>query len=337
MSRTPPPADPPRGPIVDPYGRRIHYVRMSVTDRCNFRCVYCMPDEDFERTERDELMSFEEIERLGRVLTEMGVDRIRLTGGEPTVRRDILALVGRLARLPGLADLAMTTNGWNLAKIAGPLRDAGLTRLNISIDTLQRARFLDITKVDRLDDVLAGIEAVAAMGWLPLKLNVVVVQGMNEDEVADFVDRFASLPVTIRFIEYMPFGTSRFGLVPWEATRARLEERYSLLPSAGPDGSGPANYWSIAGTAVEVGAIGALSRQFCEACNRVRITSDGRLKTCLAYEPEMVSLRDVLRSGGSDDDLDAAIRAGMLRKPIAHITGQDGSNPFEGTMIQIGG
>ena len=337
MSRTPPPSDPPRGPIVDPHGRRIHYVRMSVTDRCNFRCVYCMPDEEFERTERDELMSFEEFERLGRVLTEMGVDRIRLTGGEPTVRRDIVDLVQRLARLPGLRDLAMTTNGWNLRKLAGPLRDAGLTRLNISIDTLQRERFLAITKVDRLDDVLAGIETVADLGWLPLKLNVVVVRGMNEDEVADFVERFAALPVTIRFIEYMPFGTSRFGLVPWATTRARLEERYTLLPSAGPDGSGPANYWSIVGTPVEVGAIGALSRQFCEACNRVRITADGRLKTCLAYEPEMVSLRDVLRNGGSDDDLEATVRRGMLHKPAAHITGRDGSNPFEGHMVQIGG
>ncbi len=337
MARTAPPADAPRGPIIDPFGRRIHYVRMSVTDRCNFRCVYCMPEEGIDFTERSELMTFEEIERLGRVLTEMGVDRIRLTGGEPTVRRDILDLVGRLGALPRLRDLAMTTNGWNLAKIGPQLKAAGLTRVNISIDTLDRQRFIDIARVDRLDDVLAGIEAVVALDWLPLKLNVVVCEGLNETEVADFVDRFAHLPVTIRFIEYMPFGESRFRLVPWEQTRARLEERYTLIPAAGPDGSGPANYWTVAGTAVEVGAIGALSRQFCAACNRVRITSDGRLKTCLAYEPQMVSLRDVLRGGGSDDDLELAIRAGILRKPVAHITGEDGSNPFEGQMIQIGG
>jgi len=327
----------PRGPIIDPFGRRIHYVRMSVTDRCNFRCVYCMPDEGVAFTKRSALMTFEEIERLGRVLTEMGVDRIRLTGGEPTVRRDILELVSRLGALPMLRDLAMTTNGWNLAKIGADLKAAGLTRLNISIDTLDRERFLALARVDRLDDVIAGIEAVVALDWLPLKLNVVVCEGMNEDEVASFVDRFAHLPVTIRYIEYMPFGESAFKLVPWSRTRARLEERYTLTPVQGPQGSGPANYWSVDGTKVVVGAIGALSRQFCEACNRVRITSDGRLKTCLAYEPQMVSLRDVLRGGGSDDDLERAIRAGILRKPIAHITGEDGSNPFEGSMIQIGG
>ncbi len=337
MSRSLPPDDAPRGPIIDPFGRRVHYVRMSVTDRCNFRCVYCMPEEGIDFTPRKELLSFEETERLGRVLTEMGVDRIRLTGGEPTVRRDIVELVRRLAALPRLRDLAMTTNGWNLSSIGPELKSAGLDRINISIDTLRRQRFIDIARVDRLDDVLAGIEAVVALDWLPLKLNVVVCEGMNEDEVVDFVDHFAELPVTIRFIEYMPFGESRFSLVPWAQTRRRLESRYTLLPVDGPDGSGPANYWSVAGTAVEVGAIGALSRQFCEACNRVRITSDGRLKTCLAYEPEMVSLRDVMRSGGSDDDLEAAIRAGILRKPLAHITNEDGSNPFEGQMIQIGG
>jgi len=326
-------------PVLQDRFQRVHkYLRISVTDRCNFRCLYCMPDEDFERTERDELMSFEEIERLARVLVEMGVDRIRLTGGEPTVRRDVLQLVERLAALPGLRDLAMTTNGWNLARLAAPLRTAGLTRLNVSIDTLRRDRFLAITRVDRLDDVLAGIDAALALGWTPLKLNVVVVQGMNEDEPADFVARFADAPVTLRFIEYMPFGESRFGLVPWAATRARIEARgFRLVPAAGPDGSGPANYWAVAGTRLEVGAIGALSRQFCEACNRVRITPDGRLKTCLAYEPEMVSLRDVLRGGGSDDALEAAVRAGMLRKPAAHVTGIDGSRPFEGRMVQIGG
>lgn len=337
MARSAPSANPPRGPIIDPFGRRIHYVRMSVTDRCNFRCVYCMPEEGIDFTPRAELLTFEEIERVGRVLSEMGVDRLRLTGGEPTVRRDIIELVRRLGQLPLLRDLAMTTNGWNLSTIGAELKTAGLTRVNISIDTLDRERFVEIARVDRLDDVLAGIEAVVALNWLPLKLNVVVCEGKNEDEVADFVDRFSHLPVTIRFIEYMPFGESRFRLVPWERTRARIEERFTLVPTAGPDGSGPANYWTVAGTAVEVGAIGALSRQFCAACNRVRITSDGRLKTCLAYEPEMVSLRDVLRGGGSDDDLEVAIRAGILRKPIAHITGEDGSNPFEGQMIQIGG
>jgi len=330
---------PTRAPIVDPFHRRINYVRLSVTDRCNFRCSYCMPEDGIKFMQREDLLSFEEIGRLARVLAEMGVDRIRLTGGEPTVRQGIVDLVAAVAAAKehGLRDLAMTTNGWNLAKVAQPLRDAGLDRLNISIDTLDRARFLEITKTDRLDAVLAGIEAVCAMGWLPLKLNVVVCKGLNEDEPAAFIEHFADLPVTIRFIEYMPFGESRFGLVPWSDVRGTIEQRYRLTEVEGPAGSGPANYWRVEGTRVEVGAIGALSRQFCEACNRVRISSDGRLKNCLAYEPDAVSLRDVLRAGGTDDDLEASIRRAILRKPLAHITTEDGANPFEGHMIQIGG
>jgi cyclic pyranopterin phosphate synthase len=328
-----------RDPLIDPYGRRIHYVRMSVTDRCNFRCSYCMPDEGIEFMHRDRLLSFEETERLARMLAELGVDRIRLTGGEPTVRRGIVELVERVAKAKtaGLRDLAMTTNGWNLKALARPLRDAGLDRLNISIDTLRPDRFLEITKRDCLDEVLAGIDEVVGMDWLPLKLNVVVCRGLNEDEVPDFVTRFRELPVTLRFIEYMPFGESRFPLVPWSETRSRLEEHYELEPVSGPEGSGPATYWRVRGTEVTVGAIGALSRQFCENCNRIRITSDGRLKNCLAYEPKMLSLRDLMRAGCSDDQLEDGIRAGLSRKPFAHICEEDGSNPFEGNMIQIGG
>jgi len=330
---------PPRGPIIDPFGRRIHYVRLSVTDRCNFRCVYCMPEEGVAFTQRSNLLDFDEIETLCRVFAQMGVDRVRLTGGEPTVRRGFVELVRRVAKAKahGLRDIAMTTNGWNLARTANDLRSAGLDRVNISLDTLRRDRFFELARVDRLDDVLAGIDTVAAMGWLPLKINVVVCKGRNDDEVAEFVGRFAHLPVTIRFIEYMPFGESRFPLVPWSTTRRRIEERFELVPTQGPGGSGPANYWRVAGTAVEVGAIGALSRQFCESCNRVRVTSDGRLKNCLAYEPHMVSLRDVLRSGADDDALEIAIRAAIRRKPAAHVSGEDGSNPFEGDMISIGG
>ncbi len=328
-----------RPPIIDPFGRRIHYVRLSVTDRCNFRCVYCMPECGIDFMDRKRLLSFEETTRLARVLAQMGVDKIRLTGGEPTVRQGILELVAGIAEAKayGLRDLSMTTNGWNLRRLAEPLRAAGLDRLNISIDTLDRKGFARITRADRLPEVIEGIETVCAMGWLPLKLNVVVCRGMNDHEPPAFIERFRDLPVTIRFIEYMPFGESVFPLVPWSEVRERIEERFTLLPTVGPGGSGPANYWKVAGTRVEVGAIGALSRQFCESCNRVRVTSDGRLKTCLAYEPRMISLRDVLREGGSDDDLEIAIRAGILRKPAAHVTDEAMATPFEGHMVQIGG
>ncbi len=328
-----------RGPIVDPFGRRINYVRLSVTDRCNFRCLYCMPDEDVDVVDRDTLLSFEETQRLCRVLAQMGVDRIRLTGGEPTVRRGFLDLVRRIAMAKdhGLRDLSMTTNGWNLANIGPALREVGMDRVNISLDTLDPANFRRITQRDRLSDVLEGIDAVVDMDWLPLKINVVVCRGLNDTEVADFVAGFAHLPVTIRFIEYMAFGESRFSLVPWAETKAKLDERFTLEPVQGPGGSGPATYWRVEGTKVEIGTIGALSSQFCASCNRVRITADGELRNCLAFEPHAVSLRDVMRETSSDDDLEWAIRGAILHKPLSHIQLEDGSNAFEGSMVRIGG
>lgn len=329
-------APPPRGPLVDPFGRTIRYIRLSVTDRCNFRCVYCMPP-DIEFMDRGHLLRFEEIERICRVFAEMGVERVRLTGGEPTVRRGIADLVGRIARVPGLRDLSMTTNGWNLQEIAPSLREAGLSRLNISLDTLRRDRFAAMCRVDRLDDVLAGIDVVRAMQWWPLKINVVVCGGLNEDEPQDFIEHFRGSRVTIRFIEYMAFGENAFGLVPWWKTRARIEERFRLEPVDGPAGNGPASYWRVAGTDLEVGSIGARSEQFCAACNRVRITADGRLRNCLAYEPQMVSLRDHLRAGCSDDELEWVIRGAILHKPWSHVHQEDGRAPFEGHMVQIGG
>ena len=269
----------------------------------------------------------------------MGVDRIRLTGGEPTVRRGFVDLVRRiaLAKEHGLRDLAMTTNGWNLADVGPALRDAGMDRVNISLDTLDRDTFTRITQRDRLPDVLAGIDKVVAMGWLPLKINVVVCKGLNDTEVGDFVEQFKHLPVTIRFIEYMAFGESKFPLVPWAETRRTLEERFTLEPVDGPGGSGPASYWKVAGTKVEVGTIGALSSQFCAACNRVRVTADGELRNCLAYEPQALSLRDVMRETSDDEDLEWAIRGAILRKPLSHIQLEDGSNSFEGSMVTIGG
>ena len=313
-------------------------MRLSVTDRCNFRCLYCMPEGGVELMPHEQMLSFEETEQLTRVLVQMGVDRIRLTGGEPTVRKDIVELVRRIDRAHhfGLRDLAMTTNGWNLERLAVPLREAGLDRVNVSLDTLRPDRFEVLTRRPGkwLGEVLAGIEAVVELGWLPLKLNMVVCGGLNEDEVADFVDRFAELPVTIRYIEYMPFSENRFTLVPWEQTRARIEERFTLVPTTVSNGSGPADYWRVEGTKVEIGSIGALSRQFCEHCNRIRITSDGRLKNCLAFEAGMVSLRDVMRGGGDDDALEAAIRGAVAHKPFAHeCTDEEGRVVASGVYV----
>ena len=325
-----------RAPLVDPFGRRIEYVRLSVTDRCNFRCLYCMP-KSIEALAKARLLSFDEIERIATVLAQLGVRKLRLTGGEPTVRRGLPELVARLARVPGLVDLGMTTNGWNLATCAPALRAAGLSRVNVSLDTLRRERFLRLAQVDRLNDVLAGIEAVVALGWTPLKLNVVVCRGVNDDEAPDFVERFAALPISIRFIEYMEFGAPGFSLVPWDTVRRTLDRRFRLEPVPGRPGDGPARSWKVEGTDVTVGAISARSDQFCAGCNRIRIGADGSIRSCLAYEGGAIQLRDVLRAGGDDDDIEAALRAAVLRKPWSHTQGEQGGRAFEGEMVRCGG
>ena len=326
-------------PLIDPFGRRIDYVRLSVTDRCNFRCTYCMPA-DVRFQPRRELLTFEEMEQLARVLARAGVRSSRLTGGEPSVRRGFEELLTRLARAKeqGLVELSMTTNAWSLAREAERWRAAGLDRVNISLDTLDRERFAQITGQDRLHDVLAGIERVVELGWRPVKINVVVCRGLNEDEVWGFVERFAELPVVLRFIEYMPFGAPRFPLVSWDEVERLLRERFTLLPlSQAPVGSGPATYFAVEGARVTVGAIGARSAKFCEGCNRVRVTATGALRNCLAYEPDGVSLRDAMRGGADDDELDRVLRAGIERKPRDHRSTAAGGVPFEGHMVHIGG
>ncbi len=320
--------------LIDPFGRTIDTVRLSVTDRCNFKCSYCRPGETVSFLKRHLLLSFEELGRVARVLADLGIKRIRLTGGEPTVRADILTLVEQLAATPGLDEVTMTTNGWNLHKLAEPLRAAGLGRLNLSLDTLDRARFKELTGVDRLHDVLAGIDKVLAMGWTPLKVNVVVVRGVNEHEVADFVQRFLHQPIDIRFIEAMPFSETANPTVPWAETKALLEERFTLHQVANV-GGGPADSWLVEGAKVRIGAIHPMSDHFCASCNRIRITAEGEVRTCLAYEPEGVKLRSLLRSGATDDDLAAALRTAIAGKPEGHHA--ERGVAFEGRMMSIGG
>jgi GTP 3',8-cyclase len=320
--------------LIDPFGRTIDTVRLSVTDRCNFKCSYCRPGETVSFLKRHLLLSFEELGRVARVLADLGIKRIRLTGGEPTVRADILTLVKQLASTPGLDEVTMTTNGWNLHKIAEPLRAAGLGRLNLSLDTLNRERFKEITGVDRLPDVLAGIDKVLSMDWTPLKVNVVVVRGVNELEVADFVGRFLHQPIDIRFIEAMPFSETANSTVPWAETKALLEERFELRQVANV-GGGPANSWEVQGAKVRIGAIHPMSDHFCGSCNRIRITAEGEVRTCLAYEPDGVKLRTLLRSGATDDDLAVALRTAVAGKPEGHHA--ERGVAFEGRMMSIGG
>jgi len=328
-----------RDRLVDPFGRRVTYVRLSLTDRCNLRCRYCRPDGAYERTDRDDLLDFDEIARLARILARVGVRRLRLTGGEPTLRRGICAIVQGIdrARRLGLEDLAMTTNGVVLARLAPSLADAGLDRVNVSLDTLDPAKYAALTGVDALHRVLAGIDRAIACGLNPVKVNMVVCRGVNEDEVVTMAEHFADRPVHLRFIEYMPFGASRYGLVPWAETRRRLERRF-VLRSTVPEGGGPSSCWQVEGAALRVGAIGAMTRCFCASCNRIRIGADGRIRACLADQGAGWDLRSALRHGDDDRSAVQVLRAAVAAKPLEHGRRAGGSDDaFEGVMTRVGG
>lgn len=325
---------------MDPHGRRISYVRLSLTDRCNLRCRYCLPDGDYARSRRDDLLRFSEIERLAGILARVGVERLRLTGGEPTARKGITGVIARIdrARRWGLRDLSMTTNGVTLARMAPDLRAAGLDRVNVSLDTLEPEKFAWLTGVDALERVLRGIDEAVACGLTPVKVNMVVCRDLNEHEVVPMAERFADLPVHLRFIEYMPFGAGGFGLVPWAETRNRLQERFDLTPEQGPQGGGPSRCWRVAGSALRIGAIGAMTRSPCATCNRIRIASDGRIRACLADQGAGWDLRAPLREGATDATVISALRDAVACKPLEHGRHSGAaSTGFDGVMTRVGG
>ncbi|MDW8281883.1 MAG: GTP 3',8-cyclase MoaA [Myxococcales bacterium] len=335
------------GPLVDGLSRPISYLRVSLTDRCNYRCTYCMPPEGINPLPRSELLTFEEIVTVVAVLQQVGVRRVRLTGGEPTVRKDLVVLVSHLARL-GLDDLALSTNGERLAELAGPLRQAGLGRLNISLDTLDAARFAQVTRHGHLDRVLAGIEAARAAGFACIKLNTVAVAGFNDDELPA-ICRFAwARGLVPRFIEIMPMsGGALFypgSLLPAARIRALLEEAFgpgepgvTYVP-----GAGPARYlqFRVEGKPVPVGIISAVTEPFCDTCNRVRLSATGQLHVCLAHD-ESTDLRTVLRSGLRDAELAAAllaaVRGAVAAKRAGHAFTRAGCGGPRKHMVSIGG
>lgn len=325
-------------PLEDRFGRVHQYLRVSVTDRCNYRCVYCLPEDGMDWLPRAEVLSFEEITRAVAVFARMGVGHIRLTGGEPTARKDICQLVEALAATPGVRDLAMTTNGHTLAALAPQLRAAGLHRLNVSLDTLRADRFAKLTRGGDLARVLAGIDAALACGFSPVKINAVMLEGENDDEVLDLAAWFAPMApkVELRFIEYMPFEARWHRCVPSVKVRQTLAARYTLTPTKTVAGGGPARNWRLAESGLVVGFISPLSEHFCATCNRLRLMADGHLRTCLAHE-DTPSLRDLLRQGSSDQALEASIRAMVLGKPEGHACGTDDGTVFEGVMTGIGG
>jgi len=325
--------------MIDPFGRKVDYLRISVTDRCNLRCRYCMPEGGIRLKAPEELLSFEELAAVVRCAKELGIGKVRLTGGEPLVRRGLPKLVEMLAELE-LEDLALSTNGTLLGRFARDLKAAGLRRVNISLDTLDPGRFRWLTRDGRLEEVLEGIEAAQAAGLRPVKLNTVVVRGFNEDELGRLARFALERGLIIRFIELMPIGEARAsGLAPadLEALRARLAEELELElepePAGSPPGSGPARYFRPRGGEGLVGFIAPLSRRYCRSCNRLRLTADGRLRPCLAHD-EQLPLHGPLRRGELDRVKELIAQA-VHRKPQGHRWHEDVLTST--AMVKIGG
>src|SRR5215210_5286551 len=326
------------GSLTDGWGREIKSVRVSVTDKCNFRCRYCMPAEGLEWLGRDELLSFEELERVVRVLAGMGVEEVRLTGGEPLARRDLPTLVSMLSPIPGVKDLSLTTNGVLLDRFAGLLVAAGLRRLNVSLDSLSHVRFAEITRRDALDKVLRGLEAAERHAELrPIKVNCVAIRGFTEEEVPALAELARRKPYVVRFIEFMPLDADE----RWDADdvltggeiRALIEERWPLVEIPAKPSS-TARRFRFADGGGEIGFVNPVSEPFCSSCDRIRLTADGQLRTCLFSRREW-DLKTPMRAGATDAELEAAIRQAVDNKELKHKINEPGFVRASRAMSQI--
>ena len=327
-------------PLVDGHGRSIGDVRISVTDRCNFRCQYCMPAEGLPWLDREALLSYEEVARLVALLSSMGVHDVRLTGGEPLVRKELWRLVEMLSGLEDVHDLSLTTNGYLLARQVDDLVRAGLKRINVSLDSLAPDRFFQLTRRDSLAQVLEGLEAAEAHPELrPIKVNVVALKDFTEDEVVRFADFARRTPYVVRFIEFMPLDAdhswSADKVLPNEEIRRLIDEVYPLEP-VGRDRHGTARRWRFADGQGEIGFISPVSEPFCGDCNRIRLTAEGMLRTCL-FSLNETDLRGPLRAGASDAELEAIIRDAVWRKELKHRIGDPGFIQPARSMSRIGG
>jgi cyclic pyranopterin phosphate synthase len=323
--------------LIDSFGRKHTYLRISVTDRCNLRCTYCMPHEGMVWKKRAELLTYEEILRLSKIFTAMGIAKIRLTGGEPMVRKDLTFLVNELSRIDGLETLAMTTKATQLAEHAADLKASGLQALNISLDTFKSERFRAIARTDDLNRVMAGIEKAIECGFESLKLNTVVMAGVNDDEILDFVAFARTNKINARFIEYMPFKDNHWSqsqVVTFKDMKAKIEEHYRLIPKVS-EASAVAKDFYIEGGG-QVSFITSMSESFCSTCNRLRLTADGSVKSCLFY-PAEINLRDAIRSGAGDLELRGMILYSLMQKPEAHPPAEEIAAADNRAMIEIGG
>lgn len=323
--------------------RAVSYLRLSVTDRCNLRCIYCMPASGIRILPQSDILTYDELfEIISTVAGPLGLRGIRITGGEPLVRGGIIDLVGNLSRLEEIEDLSMTTNALLLADMAGPLRRAGLHRVNISLDTIRPERYSRICRGGSLEKVMAGIEAAEREGLSPIKLNQVVIPGENEDEVQEMARLTIDRPLHVRYIEFMPVGNSdlqrRRKFISSASLRERLGEHFALAPAEGPPGLGPARYYRIQGAKGTIGFISPLSQHFCSSCNRIRLTADGWVRTCLLSDRVGVDIKTTFRAGGRGEVLVNLFREAIRRKPESHDLAPSGKGgEFIRTMCQIGG
>ena len=320
--------------ISDSFQRPINYLRISVTDRCNLRCVYCMPPGGIPLMPRNEILRYEEIQAVARAAAELGITKVRLTGGEPLARAQLTSLVHMLSQIESIDDISLTTNGLLLKRYAAPLKQAGLKRVNVSLDTLNREKFQGITRGDRLSDVLAGMEAARMVGLDPVKVNMVVMRGINDDEVLDFARLTMDQGWHVRFIESMPFATN-LEFVPVSEIQKRLLSLGELETYPFSQGNGPARYFRFPHASGTIGFISPLSEHFCFNCNRLRLTADGQLHPCLLSDEE-VDLRKPLRHGASTEELIQLIRQAVVSKPERHRLGE-GISPPKRPMCQVGG
>ncbi len=323
--------------LVDSFNRRVDYMRISITDRCDLRCIYCTSR--FEMHTHEDILRYEEIHRIVQAAASLGVTKIRLTGGEPLVRAYLSKLVKMLVSVPGIEEVSMTTNATQLAKYALELKEAGLRRVNVSLDSLKQERFAHITGGDKLTDVLEGIKTAREVGLTPVKINMVVLKGINDDEVLDFARKTVTDGWHVRYIEHMPFehsATQGNGLVSIAEIMKHIQNNLGILEPHKPEaGNGPARYYRLAGSAGTIGFIGAVTECFCAGCNRFRITADGKLRPCLLDDDE-VDIKTPLRAGATIEQLAELIQSAAALKRQQHHLGA-GEIPATRTMRQIGG
>ena len=326
--------------LIDHYERRLNYLRISITDRCNLRCLYCMPSGGLEKLEHKDILTYEEILRLARIAVGLGVDKIRLTGGEPLVRKDFPHLLPELMSIPGLKDVSITTNGFYLKEHLENIRSAGVKRINISLDSLKRERYRKITGFDGFERVREAIQLARNLGFRPIKINMVVLKGINDDEVVDFARLSMRYPFHVRFIEYMPSGlllhNEPLNYVSNTVIRERLEAIAPLIQLPRKAIDGPTVRYRFKEAQGEIGFISPLTHHFCQVCNRLRLTAKGHLRPCLLSDQEL-DLRGPMRAGATDRDLENIFAEAADHKPRSHHLGSEDSGSLSGQMSAIGG